>query len=117
MQRAVSAQMAERSLVKVHTRMHSAKRVSTQRTQNQVPQHHQAWCPMVEHAVRVNIVTRTVLLPSLSLAPRWVHTCSPVQVQQQHALTKQQQQAQSVKHTVSLGIRFKPELRFCLFGS
>jgi hypothetical protein len=32
MQRAVSAQMVERSLVKVHTRMHSAKRVSTQRT-------------------------------------------------------------------------------------
>ena len=48
--------------------------------------HHQAWSPLVEHVAGVNTGTRAVLPASFSHAVgRAPRTCSPVQVQQQHA--------------------------------
>jgi hypothetical protein len=90
-QRAVSAQMAEHSLVKVHARMLSARAGQHPTDAEPGPLYHQPWSPMLEHAAgppRWSVQpgsTRVRALCSHPLSRMQLdrtHTCSPVYVQQ-----------------------------------
>jgi hypothetical protein len=67
-QQAVSAQMVEHSLIKVHAHMQSVRAGQHPTDVEPDALHHQTLVPMVEHAARVNMCMGVVLPPSLSLS-------------------------------------------------